>query len=242
MWLALGGKVNITQYGNLVKLTRLWAFNSFIVVENDSLTLVDTNFAGSANGILKAAAQFDKPIERIVLTHADPDHIGSLDQLHAALPDVEIIASEREAMRMRGDTRLLPGEADVEFSATKMPETMPTREVNDGDMIGSLRVIATPGHSVGHIAFLDTRDNTLIAGDAMGTQFRTAVAGEMIWRFPFSAFVTWHKPTALASARKMRALNPSRLAVGHGRMLEVPLDKMDLAIERAERLFEQVDR
>ena len=231
--------MKITRQGNLVQLTRLWAFNSFIVIEDDSLTLVDSNFSGSASGILKAAGQFDKPIQRIILTHADPDHIGSLDKLREALPDVDIIASERETRRMHGDTSLLPGEPQVEFSATKMPETMPTMTVNDGDRIGSLQVIATPGHSVGHIAFLDTRDNTLIAGDAMGTQFRTAVAGELIWRFPFSAFVTWHKPTALNSARKMRALNPARLAVGHGSMLENPLEEMDRAIERAERLFEK---
>lgn len=229
--------MKIRQYGNLVQLTRLWAFNSFIVIEDDSLTLVDTNFSGSAKGILKAAAQFDKPIKRIVLTHADPDHIGSLDKLNAALPDVEVIASEREAIRMSGDNRRLPGEPDIEFKASNMPETQPTRTVNDGDLIGSLQVIATPGHSVGHIAFLDTRDNTLIAGDAMGTIFRTIVAGELVRLFPFSAMVTWYKPTALASAKKMRALNPARLAAGHGPVLENPLAEMDRAIQRAERLF-----
>jgi glyoxylase-like metal-dependent hydrolase (beta-lactamase superfamily II) len=229
--------VKITRYGNLVQLTRLWAFNSFIVIEDDSLTLVDTNFVGSAKGILKAAAQFDKPIKRIALTHADPDHIGSLDKIVAALPDVEVIASAREAIRMSGDNRLLPGEPDVDFPVKNMPETQPTQTVNDGDRIGSLQVIATPGHSVGHIAFLDTRDNTLIAGDAMGTVFRTIVAGELVRLFPFSAMVTWHKPTALASVKKMRALNPSRLAVGHGPVLENPLEEMDRAIQRAERLF-----
>ncbi|MCI0711410.1 MAG: MBL fold metallo-hydrolase [Chloroflexi bacterium] len=229
--------MKITRYGNLVQLTRVWAFNSFIVIEDDSLTLVDTNFSGSAKGILKAAAQLDKPIKRIVLTHADPDHIGSLDKLYEALPDVEVIASEREAIRMSGDNRLLPGEPEGKINKAKMPETKPTLTANDGDHIGSLQVIATPGHSVGHIAFLDTRDYTLIAGDAMGTVFRTIVAGELVRPFPFSAMVTWHKPTALASVKKMRALNPARLAVGHGPVLENPLEEMDRAIQRAERLF-----
>lgn len=208
--------MKITRYGHLVQLTRLGAFNSHIVIEEDSLTLVDTNFAGSASGILKAAAQLNKPVKRIVLTHADPDHVGSLDALRAALPDVEVMASAREAERM---------------------SSAPDRFVSDGDGVGSLRVIATPGHTPGHIALLDTRDNTLIAGDAFGTMFKVAVSGMLIWRFPFSALVTWHKPTALASAKKLRALDPARLVVGHGPVIEAPAALMDAAIAAAEQAF-----
>lgn len=56
--------------------------------------------------------------------------------------------------------------------------------------------------------------------------------------FPFPAMATWHKPTALSSARMLRALEPSRLAVGHGPVLEHPLPEMDRAIEVAEREVE----
>ena len=44
---------------------------------------------------------------------------------------------------------------------------------------------------------------------------------------------TWHLPTALASARALRALDPSRLSVGHGRVLVGPADAMDAAIATA---------
>ena len=43
---------------------------------------------------------------------------------------------------------------------------------------------------------------------------------------------TWHRPTALASASALRALEPARLAPGHGQVVENPLDAMDRAIAR----------
>jgi glyoxylase-like metal-dependent hydrolase (beta-lactamase superfamily II) len=57
--------------------------------------------------------------------------------------------------------------------------------------LGSLRVIAAPGHTPDQIAFLDERDGTLIAGDAFQTAAGTAVAGVTRWLFPFPALATW---------------------------------------------------
>ncbi len=63
-----------------------------------------------------------------------------------------------------------------------------------------------------------------------------AVSGKLT-RFPMPALATWHKLTALESARALRALEPKRLAVGHGKVLAMPLDKMDRAIAIATRSF-----
>lgn len=78
--------------------------------------------------------------------------------------------------------------------------------------------------------FLDLRDHTLIAGDAFQVLGGVAVAGTLKPLFPLPALATWHKPTALQSAQVLRALEPSRLAVGHGRVLVEPLAEMDRAI------------
>jgi hypothetical protein len=52
---------------------------------------------------------------------------------------------------------------------------------------------------------------------------------------------TWNKATAVKSAQALRALNPMRLAVGHGRVLDKPLAMMDQAITVAQRAMpEQV--
>jgi glyoxylase-like metal-dependent hydrolase (beta-lactamase superfamily II) len=110
--------------------------------------------------------------------------------------------------------------------------TTPTRTVNAGDRIGSLEVIASPGHTPGHISLLDTRDTTLICGDAYSTLAGVATSAKGTWRFPLPAFAAWNRPTALESAKALRALDPARLAPGHGKIVEAPGPAMDRAIAR----------
>jgi glyoxylase-like metal-dependent hydrolase (beta-lactamase superfamily II) len=85
------------------------------------------------------------------------------------------------------------------------------------------------------MAFLDTRFGALIAGDAFQTRGRIAVAGDLVWSFPFPAFGTWHAPTAIASAKKLCGLGLELLAAGHGEVVVRPLEGMKAAIEAAER-------
>ena len=117
----------------------------------------------------------------------------------------------------------------------RVSEIRPARLLSPGDRVGSLEVISSPGHTPGDVSLLDTRDGTLIAGDAFQTRGGVAVTGTLRPLFPFPAFATWHRPTALESARALRALEPSRLAVGHGEVLEDPLAMMDRAIAIAEQ-------
>jgi glyoxylase-like metal-dependent hydrolase (beta-lactamase superfamily II) len=218
----------------LVQFTRLGVINCYLVREDDGFTLIDTGMPGSAGGILAAARKHGAPIVRIAITHAHTDHMGSLDALHAALPDAEITVGAREARFLAGDFSLDPDEPQVEPRAMQAGCcTQPTRLLEDGDTLASLQVLAVPGHTPGHLAFFDLRDRTLIVGDSMQTAGGVAVAGTPRPLFPFPATATWHRPSALQSARRMRALNPARLATGHGPVLDDPLDAMDRAIRAA---------
>ena len=75
----------------------------------------------------------------------------------------------------------------------------------------------------------------MIAGDAFQTQGGVAVSGTFELLFPLPALATWHKGLALERARKLLALQPSVLAVGHGRMLSDPQTQMERAIRVLER-------
>ena len=226
--------MNLKQHSpHLYRLVRYGLINVYLVVEGDGLTVVDTAVAGTETHIAAAAEKLGLPVRQILLTHADSDHVGSLDALHERYPEAEVLISRREARLLSGDMSLEPGEADIPLSK-KDPgiKTHPTRLLEDGDRVGSLRAVASPGHSPGHMAFLDTRDDTLIAGDAFVTQGGFAVAGQMRWLFPLPHWATWHKPTALESARKLTALEPKRLAVGHGPVLENPAAAMRRVSEK----------
>lgn len=230
--------MKVTQHGDyLIKLTRMGVVNCYLVREEDGLTVIDTGLSGSAKDILQTAASLDTPISRVTLTHAHGDHAGSLDQLCGApVPSAEIAFSARTKRFLSGDLSLEADEPQAKLRGSWVTSnTHPDRELAPGDKFGSLVVIAAPGHTPDQIAFLDERDGTLIAGDAFQTLGGTAVSGMMRLLFPFPARATWHKPTALATAQALRELKPSRLAVGHGKVLEDPLASMDQAIEEARR-------
>jgi glyoxylase-like metal-dependent hydrolase (beta-lactamase superfamily II) len=229
--------MNLSQHGdNLFKLTRMLVMNFYLVRESDGLTLIDSGMAGSAQDIIKAAQTIGLSITRITLTHAHADHAGSLDEMAALLPDAEVTLNQRTAEFLQGNLSLKAGEPQDKLRGGFVTSGIqPNRLLQPGDMVGSLRVVAAPGHTPDQVAFYDERDGSLIAGDAFQTQGGIAVAGVIRWRFPLPALATWHLPTALSSAQSLRALKPSRLAVGHGKVLEQPLAEIDRAIQAAEK-------
>jgi glyoxylase-like metal-dependent hydrolase (beta-lactamase superfamily II) len=223
---------------SLTRVTRFGCVNAFLVEEDDGLTLIDTTLGrGAAKTILAAAAELGRPIVRVALTHAHQDHIGGLDALAAELPGVEVTISARDARLLAKDKSTDPGEPPEAKLRGGYPgaKTQPTRTLSAGDRVGSLEVVAAPGHTPGHIAFLDTRDRTLICGDAFSTLGGVATSAKANPRFPMPAFATWHRPTALATARTLRTLDPARLAPGHGKIVDAPAAAMDAAIAKAAR-------
>jgi glyoxylase-like metal-dependent hydrolase (beta-lactamase superfamily II) len=225
-------------------MPRVFPVNCYLVEEDDGLTLIDAALPYSLKGILRAADRIGKPIARIVLTHAHSDHVGALDALKRNLPQVPVCISARDARLLAGDRSLDPGEPDTPVRGG-VPKRIDTRAdilLRDGDRIGSLLALAAPGHTPGSMAFLDTRNGALIAGDAFQTRGGIAVSGQVRPLFPFPAWATWNKRAALESARKLRDVNPTLLAVGHGEPLKRPGTMMDRAIAEAERNMEQEER
>jgi glyoxylase-like metal-dependent hydrolase (beta-lactamase superfamily II) len=219
---------------HLTRISRFGFVNVYLVAEDDGLTVVDTGVPGSAKAIIKQAAGLGAPIRRIALTHAHGDHIGSLDALARALPGVEVLISTRDARLLRKDKTMDAGEPDDKLrGGYPGAKTAPTRTFEPGERVGSLEVVAAPGHTPGHVAFLDTRDGTLLCGDAFSTLGGVATTAKTNPRFPFAAMATWSKELELASARALRALDPARLAPGHGKVVEDPGAAMDQAIAHA---------
>lgn len=221
----------------LTFLPHLFPVNCYFVEEKDGLTLIDAALPYSWKEIMQAANNIGKKITKIILTHAHDDHVGSLDALKIAIPDATVYISKRDAKLMAGDRSLHKNEPNMPIRGG-VPKKLKTRAdilLQDGDRIGSLIAISAQGHTPGSMAFLDTRNNSLIVGDAFQTRGGIAVAGQLRPWFPFPAMATWNKQAALESARKLRGYFPSLLAAGHGQMLKQPVTAMDGAIARAEQ-------
>lgn len=214
------------------RVSRFGFVNCYLVEQGDGVTLIDTMLPGSAKKILAAAGE--REIQRIVLTHAHQDHMSSLDALHEALPAAAVVVGRREARLLKKDMSLDPGEPQDKLrGGYPGAATEPTLLIEPGDMVGSLQAVAAPGHTPGQLAFLDTRDGTLFCADAYSTLGGVATCAKTNPRFPLPAMATWHRPTALETARKLRALDPERLAPGHGKVVEAPAAAMDRAIAAA---------
>jgi glyoxylase-like metal-dependent hydrolase (beta-lactamase superfamily II) len=217
---------------HLIMLTRrnLLLPNAYLVREDDGFTLIDTTTRGAADKLISAASHAGGEIRRVALTHGHGDHAGSLDALKERLGDaVEVLIPELDA-------RILAGEQVVEGKLPGSWQTVATRPdvaLKHGDDLASLRVVACPGHSPGHIAFLDTRDRSLIAGDVFTSIGSVQVTNHFYLRFPFAQMATWDKKKDVQSARELTVSAPTLLAVGHGPAVQDPVARMEAAVRRA---------
>jgi glyoxylase-like metal-dependent hydrolase (beta-lactamase superfamily II) len=201
-----------------LRLTQFGLVNAYIVPEHDGLTLIDAGLPGLERRVWGAVRRLDRPLTRIALTHAHDDHIGAVDALLRAQPDIE----------------LLVGEGDVALLAERGCRATPTRRLRGGDRIGSLSVIDTPGHSPGHVAFLDGRDGTLYAGDTFVNVPGLHVASVLNAWFPLPTLGTHDPAQTTHSARTLLDTPVRWLAVGHGRPVGSPLPAMRRAVQDAE--------
>jgi glyoxylase-like metal-dependent hydrolase (beta-lactamase superfamily II) len=142
-------------------------------------TLVDTGVPGQLPAIAAALAEEGLKVEdlrRIIITHQDIDHVGSLHDL-AETSGARVLAHATEVPFIDGSE--LPRFARPELLALR-PElgvvakgfrpTAVGELLEDGvrlDLAGGVRVVFTPGHTPGHISLYLERTRTLIAGDAL---------------------------------------------------------------------------
>lgn len=203
---------NIHRIGGMV--------NQYLIIDGKELTLIDTGMASNVKNILKYIDKngfHPEAVKRILITHSDPDHYGAADEVKK-VTGAAIWTSQVEADAMKTGTSSRPI-APSGFLALFIPllskflSTPPTQVdviIQNGDILpvlDGLNVIASPGHTPGHLSFYYPKDRVLFAGDAINSH-----NGKPI---PTTDDTTYDQVQARASFEVLMQLKPSVICCGH---------------------------
>lgn len=113
-------------------------------------------------GILPTAVeQYGDHINEIVLTHCHYDHIAHVHEI-ASMCDAPVSIHRLDAPGLSSDAVSL----SMHFGA-HAPQHLPDRLLEDGDRVGDLTVIHTPGHTPGSICLHSPDEKVLLSGDTV---------------------------------------------------------------------------
>ena len=192
--------------------------NVYICRDEDGLTLLDCGMPRSAPKILAAVAALGYApgdVRRILVTHGDIDHIGSLAALQQATGAAVFAGAATRNLLVAGKLpKHLPWLAHVLsglfFRSRPLAAALIT-VVAPGDrlpVLDGVEVMATPGHTLDHMSFFSPSTGILLVGDALNTR------GGRLQSTPNN--ITADRQAALQSARRLLDRQPALFACGHG--------------------------
>lgn len=192
------------------------------LIMGDVPTLVDAGTPGRGRAIERELLAAGVRIERIILTHGDPDHAGGSDHLRR-VTGAEVCASlaERPLIDRSGWPslrRIRRGLMKAMFRGTPPPTV--DRWLDGATTVNGIDVIPTPGHTPGHIVL--AWEGWLLAGDALvsGQRFR-----ESPWPF------TIDRPTARRSIEMLLSRAPRGASSSHGRPADHASERLQVLVE-----------
>ncbi len=180
--------------------------SAYILVRSGEAAIVDVGGpdpAGSSTADILAALEAMGlgwgNVGHVILTHYHLDHAGSAAEVLAASPDAQGYAGAEDIPHF-----VAQGPGDNQHIVVPRPLV----PVVDGDSVFDLRIVATPGHTPGHIAVLDEALGVLLVGDALTTTDGRPTS------YPIGS--TEDIAEAQRSVAKLAALDFETLFVGHG--------------------------
>jgi glyoxylase-like metal-dependent hydrolase (beta-lactamase superfamily II) len=214
--------------------------NCYLLEEGNDLTLVDGGFPAFRHQLdhyLQERGRSVKDISAIILTHAHSDHVGMVESVRRASGATVHVHAADEVMARTGKSHEREGNMlpYLRYPAlyklflvagrnggARAPD-IEALETFDGeqdlDVPGRPRVIPTPGHSPGHVAFHLPEQGVLIAGDALCTYNPlTGKYGPQLMPKAFAA----DSGQALASLAALERIDATLTLFGHGEPWTAP--------------------
>lgn len=196
--------------------------HAFLLEAGGELLLVDTLFEGDGRLVFEALQRLGRSpadLKRIAITHAHRSHLGGLATLKRACGatvyahrwEADIVAGDRRAQAVsivpRQSLRLIPFQLGLWLDRPRHDPCPVDELLDEGDALGPLQVLHSPGHSPGHLTFWWPERGFLIAGDGVAT-WPSLCAG---WKV-FNLNHVQHK----ASLGRLASFEPRIVGVGHG--------------------------
>lgn len=194
------------------------ASNLYLCVDDDGLALIDTGMPREETLVFAEIERLGcRPdqLNRILITHADIDHAGSLAALQEATGATVFASALASQSLLSGKSpdhlpSLLQWFSNLLFKYRPVDASC-LEMIQDGDevpVLGGLQAVATPGHTLDHFSFYSPASGVLFAGDALSTR------GGRLQSSP--PRITADRAAANVSAIKLLALTPAVFACGHG--------------------------
>ena len=160
---------------------------AFLIEETDGLTLVDTLLDKDGTLVLKeihAMGKQPSDVKRIILTHAHQSHLGGLAALKKATGatvyshpwEMDIIQGKRKVEVPKTTTlwpqpplQIYPLQVAFVLGLGMPAPCDVDQNLKDGDHVGSLNVMHTPGHTPGSLSLYWPEKRALIVGDIVVT-------------------------------------------------------------------------
>lgn len=142
-----------------------WATNCYLVYsDSGACWIVDAGF--EPDYMLRFIREKELRPEKIILTHAHLDHIGGLEQVQNAYPDLPILIHEAETAFMTDPMLNLSAMMGMQLIAPQATGTLKHGDTLtlDGD---DFEVRHTPGHSPGGICLYQPDHALAIVGDTL---------------------------------------------------------------------------
>ncbi len=155
-----------------------------------------------------------RPPRLVALTHCHPDHQG-VARLVCRQFKAPLACHALDVPATEGRVPMAPANGILRLGLRVWagPPAPVARVLRDGDEVAGFRVVHTPGHTPGHIAFFREADRVAIAGDVLANiHFLTLRPGLREPPPLFSDNVEQNRD----SIRKLAALRPSVVCFGHG--------------------------
>lgn len=194
--------------------TGLIAGRVYALHDSDGLTIVDASIGSAGLKILSQLGKMGyKPgdVKRILITHAHPDHVGSLPFLQKET-GAEVWCHAHEKPVIEGQQSIARRPSGLRPPDTKVSPAPVHRTLTDGEILpilGGLQVVHTPGHAPGHLSFFQPERRLLIVGDVIFRLFFNRMTLPL-------AMLTVDMEEDKRSIRKLIALKPESLLFGHG--------------------------